>query len=194
MTEEHPIPHHLGGNPITTRTDSTLPVESPLDGAPLGRLALASSSTVDQAVQQAQRAFENWSHLPSKERVQPLYRFKQLAETHLDDLAAIVSRENGKTHAEAKAGLCKGLEVVEFACSLPALEHGGHLEVSPGVDCYTRRFPLGVVAGITPFNFPAMVPLWMFPLAIACGNTFVLKPSEKVPMTPLRLVELLSGR
>ena len=191
MTEEQPIPHHLGGNPVTTRTDATLPVESPLDGAPLGRLGLASSTTVDQAVQQAQRAYENWSHLPSKERVQPLYRFKQLAETHLDDLAETVSRENGKTHAEAKAGLCKGLEVVEFACSLPALEHGGHLEVSPGVDCYTRRFPLGVVAGITPFNFPAMVPLWMFPLAIACGNTFVLKPSEKVPMTPLRLVELL---
>jgi malonate-semialdehyde dehydrogenase (acetylating)/methylmalonate-semialdehyde dehydrogenase len=108
------------------------------------------------------------------------------------ELAALVSRENGKTPAEAAAGIEKGLEVVEYATALPNLVPGELLEVSSGVDCYTRRYPLGVVAGITPFNFPAMVPLWMFPLAIACGNTFLLKPSDQVPTTPLRLAELLA--
>ena len=129
--------------------------------------------------------------MPVKERVQPLYHFKALVETNLSRLALSVSRENGKTPDEAAAGIQRGLEVVEYACALPALVGGELLEVSSGVDCYTRRYPLGVVAGITPFNFPAMVPMWMFPMAIACGNTFVLKPSEQVPRTPLLLAELL---
>lgn len=146
---------------------------------------------VDSAVSRAARAFESWGKMPVKERVQPLFRFKQLVEQDIRRLSELVTAENGKTVAESEAGIRKGLEVVEFATALPQLGRGGLLEVSRGVDCYERRYPLGVVAGITPFNFPAMVPLWMLPLAIASGNTFLLKPSEQVPHTPVRLAELL---
>ncbi|MEM1444093.1 MAG: CoA-acylating methylmalonate-semialdehyde dehydrogenase, partial [Verrucomicrobiota bacterium] len=169
----------------------TIEVQSPLDGTVLGSIEAADANAVDAAVNRAQTAFESWSEVPVKDRVQPLFRFKHLVEEQVDDLAALVSSENGKTKAEAAAGIAKGLEVVEFATSLPALGLGGKLEVSRGVDCYTRSYPLGVVAGITPFNFPAMVPLWMFPLAIATGNAFLLKPSEQVPMTSVRMGELL---
>jgi malonate-semialdehyde dehydrogenase (acetylating) / methylmalonate-semialdehyde dehydrogenase len=168
-----------------------VPLASPIDGAPLGAVGVASASLVEATVNHAQEAFARWSVTPVKERVQVLYRFKTLVEADLDGLAQGVSRENGKTKAEAAAGIQRGLEIVEYAASLPQLISGEILEVSAGVDCYTRRFPLGVVAGITPFNFPAMVPMWMFPMAIACGNTFILKPSEQVPFTPLRLAELL---
>ena len=162
-----------------------------MDGSSLGELHPASASQVAEVVAAADAAFPVWSALPIKERVQPFYRFKQLVERHLAELAAEVTRENGKTPEEAAAGIQRGLEVVEFACALPNLMASEILEVSSGVDCFTRRLPLGVVAGFTPFNFPAMVPLWMFPLAIACGNTFVLKPSEQVPFTPVRLGELM---
>jgi len=185
------IQHHLGGTLISTSDEKTIPVESPTDGSILGEMPLARQSSLNLAIEAARNAFDTWKSLPSKERVQPLFRFKQLAESHIDELSALVSAENGKTQPEAEAGIRKDLEVVEYACSLPAIEKGALLEVSSGVDCYSRRFPLGVVAGVSPFNFPAMVPLWMFPLAIACGNTFILKPSEKVPMTPLRIAELL---
>jgi malonate-semialdehyde dehydrogenase (acetylating)/methylmalonate-semialdehyde dehydrogenase len=176
------------------RPDSarTLPLASPIDGASLGALAVADAAQVDTIVQRAHTAFTSWGRVPVKERVQPLYRFKTLLEKNLRPVAEMVSRENGKTVDEAAAGLQRGLEVVEYACSVPALIAGDLLEVSSGVDCYTRRYPLGVVAGITPFNFPAMVPMWMFPMAIACGNTFVLKPSEQVPQSPLLLAELLA--
>jgi len=167
------------------------PVLSPLDGSPFGELADATPDELNQAVRSASDAFSIWSRVPVKERVQPLFRFKQLVETHLSELASLVSRESGKTEEEAAAGIQRGLEVVEFACSLPALMSGGLLEVSAGVDCYSRRQPVGVCAGITPFNFPAMVPMWMFPMAIACGNTFLLKPSDLVPASPIRLAELL---
>ncbi len=163
---------------------------SPLDGSPIGNVHPAGKIEIEEAVKDAQKAFETWGCTPIKERVQPLFRFKQLAEENIAELSKMVSWENGKTEAEAEGGIRKGLEVVEYACSLPQLIPGQLLEVSSGVDCYERRFPLGVVAGITPFNFPAMVPLWMFPLAIACGNTFILKPSEQVPFTPVRLAEL----
>lgn len=169
----------------------TLPVQSPLDGSQLGEIQVSEFRQVDAAVSRARVAFAAWREVPVKERVQPLFRFKQLVEQNIDDLATLVSRENGKTVAEAAAGIAKGLEVVEFATSLPVMGQGGKLEVSRGVDCFTRSFPLGVVAGITPFNFPAMVPLWMFPLAIATGNAFLLKPSEQVPLTSVRLGELL---
>ncbi|MFQ3670614.1 MAG: CoA-acylating methylmalonate-semialdehyde dehydrogenase [Verrucomicrobiia bacterium] len=184
------IPHHIGGQSCRSTSTASLHVTSPVDGTLLGQLAPASPSELDQAVAAAQAAFSAWSRTPVKERVQVLFKFKHLVETHLDELSDLVSRENGKLPAEARAGIEKGLEVVEYAVSLPQLIPGQILEVSSGVDCYTRRFPLGVVAGITPFNFPAMVPMWMFPLAIACGNTFILKPSEQVPLTPVRLAEL----
>ncbi|MEM6278866.1 MAG: CoA-acylating methylmalonate-semialdehyde dehydrogenase [Verrucomicrobiota bacterium] len=169
----------------------TIEVQSPLDGARLGSIEVAASGEVEAAVSRARAAFENWSEVPVKDRVQPLFRFKLLVEQQIDELSKLVSAENGKTKGEAAAGIAKGLEVVEFATSLPALGLGGKLEVSRGVDCYTRSYPLGVVAGITPFNFPAMVPLWMFPLAIATGNAFLLKPSEQVPLTSVRMGELL---
>ena len=169
----------------------TLTVTSPIDGSTLGRLRVSGATEVDRAVTEAAKAAATWGTTPIKDRVQPLFRFKQLVEDHIDELAAVVTAENGKTIAESAAGIRKGLEVVEYATSLPSLMRGGLLEVSRGVDCYTRRYPLGVVAGITPFNFPAMVPMWMFPIAIACGNTFILKPSEQVPLTPLRMAELL---
>jgi len=167
------------------------PVHSPLDGRKLGEVEFADAAALDAAVTRAQAAFDGWSQTPVKDRVQPLFRFKQLVEDDIAALSKLVGDENGKTVAEAEAGIRKGLEVVEFACSLPAIQDGQLLEVSRGVDCFTRRYPLGVVAGITPFNFPAMVPLWMIPLAIASGNSFLLKPSEQVPLTGGRIGELL---
>lgn len=170
---------------------NTLEVISPLTGSPLGNIAVADAAAVDASVQRAAEAFQTWSLTPVKERVQPLFRFKQLVEKNLRELSELVTAENGKTVEESEAGIRKGLEVVEFAAAVPMIARGGKLEVSRGVDCYSRSYPLGVVAGITPFNFPAMVPLWMFPIAIATGNTFLLKPSEQVPLTPVRLGELL---
>lgn len=169
----------------------TLEVISPLTGSLLGNIAVADAPAVDAAVQRAAEAFQTWGLTPVKERVQPLFRFKQLVEKNLRELSELVTAENGKTVEESEAGIRKGLEVVEFAAAIPMIARGGKLEVSRGVDCYSRSYPLGVVAGITPFNFPAMVPLWMFPIAIATGNTFLLKPSEQVPLTPVRLGQLL---
>ncbi len=166
-------------------------VTSPLDGRLLGKIQPLDTKGIDDAVHRSSTAFASWGQTPIKERVQPLYRFKNLVEANLAELAELVSSENGKIPAEAEAGIQKGLEVVEYATALPSIGQGSKLEVSRGVDCFSRRYPLGVCAGITPFNFPAMVPLWMFPLAIATGNTFLLKPSEQTPLTPVRLAELL---
>ena len=185
-----PRPQSLvGGKALTTSGSSTV-LTSPVDGAGLGSVIAATAAEVDATVEVAARAFATWGETPVKERVQPLFRFKELVERHIAEVARIVTAENGKTLAESEAGIRKGLEVVEYATSMPQLITGEVLEVSGGVDCFTRRHPLGVVAGITPFNFPAMVPMWMFPLAIACGNAFILKPSDQVPLTPVRLAEL----
>lgn len=169
---------------------NTIEVISPVDGSRLGEIEKSTASQVDKAVGRARSAFADWSRTPVKERVQPLFRFKQLVEENIAELSQCVTAENGKTLAESEAGIRKGLEVVEFATSFPSLQAGELLEVSRGVDCFTRNVPLGVVCGITPFNFPAMVPMWMFPLAIAAGNTFLLKPSEQTPLTPLHFAEL----
>ena len=184
--------HHIGGQRVTDASARALaPLHSPVDGSPLGVVHAADKTLVDSAVHAAQKAFKSWSLVPVKDRVQVLYKFKTLVEKNIGDLAKQVTAENGKTPAESAAGIQRGIEIVEFAASLPQLFAGEILEVSTGVDCYTRRFPIGVVAGITPFNFPAMVPMWMFPMAIACGNSFILKPSEQVPFTPLMLADLL---
>jgi malonate-semialdehyde dehydrogenase (acetylating)/methylmalonate-semialdehyde dehydrogenase len=185
------ITHWIANKPVE-RGDRRIPVTSAWDNKAFAEVCLADTAVRASAVEAAHAAFIHWSNVPVKERVQPLFRFKALAEAHMEHLAASVSRESGKTVAEAQAGIEKGLECVEFACSLPQLLSGELLEVSREVDCHARRFPLGIAVGITPFNFPAMVPLWMFPLAIACGNTFLLKPSEQVPCTPLLLAELLA--
>jgi malonate-semialdehyde dehydrogenase (acetylating)/methylmalonate-semialdehyde dehydrogenase len=185
------VPHFIAGRRVPAESPRFLPLVAPASGEPLGHLHPAGPEVVDETVGKAAEAFREWGATPVKERVQPLFRFRQRVEEHLTELGALVSRENGKTVDEAIAGIRRGLEVVEYACSVPQLLAGSLLEVSPGVDCHVRRLPLGVVGGITPFNFPAMVPMWMFPLAIACGNTFLLKPSEQAPLTPLRLAELL---
>ena len=183
--------HYIQGARIEAGSRSLNPLTSPVDGAPLGSVTVADTAVVDQAVQSAQKAFQSWSLVPVKDRVQVLYKFKALVEKNITSLAQQVTAENGKTTAESAAGIARGIEIVEYAASLPQLFAGEILEVSTGVDCYARRFPIGVVAGITPFNFPAMVPMWMFPMAIACGNSFILKPSEQVPFTPLLLADLL---
>lgn len=185
--------HYTGGYEWIPAGEPTLEVFSPLDGATLGAVPLASAPTVDEIVQQAQTAFVSWSATPLKERVQVLFRFKTLLEHHHLELANLIQAENGKTWAEAKAELDKGIEVLEFACSLPQIWDQGTLEVSTGVSCQYERYPLGVVLSIVPFNFPAMVPLWTIPIAIGCGNSFILKPSELVPLTAVRLAELLTA-
>jgi malonate-semialdehyde dehydrogenase (acetylating) / methylmalonate-semialdehyde dehydrogenase len=187
------VPHFTRGKAHAPKSDlSPLKLHSPVDGEFLGELQPATAGEVDRVVGIARQAFAGWSATPIKDRVQVLYKFKHLVEADMPRLAAQVSRENGKTLAESEAGIRKGIEVVEYATALPNLIVGDLLAVSAGVDCQTRRYPLGVVAGITPFNFPAMVPMWMFPLAIACGNSFILKPSEQVPFTSILLAELLT--
>ena len=158
-------------------------VVSPWSGKDIGSVPISTTEDVDRAVQGAKAAFEDWRRTPIRERTQVLFRFRQLVLDHIEDLSHLAAAECGKTVAEARAGVLKGVEIIEFASSLQNMDDGSHLEVSRGVTCETRREPLGVVAGITPFNFPAMVPMWMYPTAITTGNAFILKPSEKVPLT-----------
>src|SRR5580698_5476906 len=167
-------------------------IVNPATGIPIAEVPYADASDVDRAVHAAHEAFLKWRDVPVVDRVQVLYRFKTLLESHHGDLAATLTRENGKTIEDAKAEVRRAIQMVEVACGMPSLMMGDSLnDVAAGIDCKTIRQPIGVCVGITPFNFPAMVPLWMYPFAIACGNAFVLKPSEKVPLTPTRIVELL---
>ncbi len=168
------------------------PVVNPSTGETIGQVSYASAKDVDRVVQAAHSAFLEWRDVPVVDRVQPLYRFKHLLEKNASELARILSSENGKTLDDAKAEVRRTIQMVEVACGMPSLMMGESLEnVSRGIDSHSIRQPVGVCAGITPFNFPCMVPMWMYPFAIACGNTFVLKPSEKVPLTPTRAAELL---
>jgi malonate-semialdehyde dehydrogenase (acetylating)/methylmalonate-semialdehyde dehydrogenase len=172
----------------------TLAITNPATGAVLVEAPYASEADVNRAVRTAHEAFLKWRDVPVVERVQVLYRFKALFEEHAVEVAAILTRENGKTAEDAKMEVRRAIQMVEVACGMPSLMMGDSLnDVAHGIDCKTIRQPIGVCVGITPFNFPAMVPLWMYPFAIACGNTFVLKPSEKVPLTPTRVVELLAA-
>ena len=168
-----------------------LDITSPWTGQVIGSLGLSGQAEVAAVVEAARGPAAAWAKVPLKERVRPLARFHELVTQHASELSETIALESGKTKAEAHAGLLRGLEVVEFAQSLPNLDRGGALEVSRGVTCEYRREPLGIVAGIAPFNFPAMVPMWMFPIAITLGNAFILKPSEKVPLTACRLGELM---
>ena len=182
---------NLVGGRFVSAAGKPLEVRSPYTGQVIGTVGLSTARDVDAAVAAAQAAWPGWSATPIKERTVPLYRFRDLLLAELGPLATLVASECGKTPAEARAGLLRGVEVIEFAASLQNIDAGGALEVSRGVTCEARREPLGVVAGITPFNFPAMVPLWMFPIALTVGNAFVLKPSERVPLTACRLGELM---
>ncbi|HEX4476949.1 MAG TPA: CoA-acylating methylmalonate-semialdehyde dehydrogenase [Polyangiaceae bacterium] len=181
-----------GGEWRAPRSGLSLDVTNPSTGAVIGRVGISLAEDVADVVSRAREAARPWAETPMKERVRPLRRFHQLVEQGASDLSNLVAMESGKTVAEALAGIERGLEVVEFALGLPNADVGGALDVSRGVSCEYRREPLGVVAGVTPFNFPAMVPLWMFPIALAVGNAFVLKPSEKVPLTACRLAELMA--
>jgi len=167
-------------------------VWNPATGEAVRKVALADAATVDAAVASAAKAFPAWAATPPLRRARVMFRFKELLDRHGDELAAIITAEHGKVFSDAQGEVTRGLEVVEFACGIPTLLKGEYTEqVGTGIDAWSVRQPLGVVAGITPFNFPAMVPMWMFPVAIACGNAFVLKPSERDPSAPLFIAGLL---
>jgi malonate-semialdehyde dehydrogenase (acetylating) / methylmalonate-semialdehyde dehydrogenase len=169
-----------------------LDVLNPASAEVLARTPLSTSADVDAAVQSAAAAFPAWRRTPPGERIQYLFKLKNLLDDHIEELSRLITIENGKTFAEAKAELRRGIENVEVACGIPMMMQGYNLEdVTPGVDEMQIRQPLGVVAAITPFNFPAMIPFWFLPYAIACGNTFILKPSERVPLTMRRAIELV---
>jgi malonate-semialdehyde dehydrogenase (acetylating)/methylmalonate-semialdehyde dehydrogenase len=185
------ISHFIDGQAIASRAARGLPVYNPSLGKPVATVCAASSEDVAAAVAAARKAFPEWAATPPLRRARVMFRFKELLNAHTAELAALIAREHGKTVADAAGEVARGTEVVEFACGAPHLVKGEHSEnVGAGIDSYSVRQPLGVVAGITPFNFPVMVPLWMAPLAIVCGNTFVLKPSERDPSSSVRLAEL----
>jgi malonate-semialdehyde dehydrogenase (acetylating)/methylmalonate-semialdehyde dehydrogenase len=187
------IAHFVGGSAHAGSGTATALVYDPARGEAIADVALASPADVDVAVQSAAAAFPAWSQTPPLKRARVMFRFKELIERDMDALARIIVREHGKVLSDAKGELQRGLEVVEYACGIPELLKGDFTEqISNGIDAWTMRQALGVCAGITPFNFPAMVPMWMFPMAIACGNTFVLKPSERDPSTALALAALLT--
>ncbi len=186
-----PVQNYINGKFVDASSQRTLDVISPLDGNLLSTVPMSTAKDLDDAVKAAKAAFPKWSKTPIKERVQVFFRYKTLLETHLKELSELVQEENGKTYSEAVAEVEKSIELTEFATSLPQLVTGEILEVSRGVECRTEHVPLGVVASIVPFNFPAMVPNWTIPNAIALGNCMIMKPSEKVPLSTIRLAQLL---
>lgn len=191
-TTRHPVPVFIGGQWFVPETKTTSPVYNPSTGEVIAHTPMGEGDLVDQAVQAAQKAFPDWAETPPVERARVLFRYKMLLEDHFEELARMVCREHGKNLIEARGDVRRGVEVVEYACGAPELLKGEVLQnIARGIDCEVVRYPHGVVVGICPYNFPALVPMWMFPLAIACGNTFVFKPSEKVPLTGIRLIELL---
>jgi malonate-semialdehyde dehydrogenase (acetylating)/methylmalonate-semialdehyde dehydrogenase len=191
-TQVTEILNYFGGTWHKSAATEFVNVTNPATGEVIARTPISSKSDVDAAVQSAAEAFPAWRRTPAGERIQYLFKLKVLLEDHIDELARIITLENGKTFAEAKAELRRGVENVEVACGIPTMMQGYNLEdITPGVDEMLIRQPLGVVAAIVPFNFPAMIPFWFLPYAIACGNTFVLKPSERVPLSMRRVYELL---
>ncbi|SNS36926.1 methylmalonate-semialdehyde dehydrogenase [acylating] [Actinomadura meyerae] len=190
MSGRH-VTHWIGGKPFAGEPERSGEIYEPASGRLAGTVGLAGRAEVDAAVAAAAAAFPGWRDASLAQRARVLFRFRELVAAHSGELARLISAEHGKVVADAAGEVARGLEVVEFACGIPHLLKGGFSEnVSTRVDAYSILQPLGVAAGITPFNFPAMVPMWMFPVAIACGNTFVLKPSEKDPSASVRLAEL----
>nr|WP_304945125.1 aldehyde dehydrogenase family protein [Sneathiella glossodoripedis] len=176
------IKHFIGGKHVEGKSGRFSPVFNPSTGEQTKDCPLATEAEVGDAIANSLAAFPEWANTSPITRARVMFKFKQLVEENIEELAALLSSEHGKVHSDAKGSIIRGLEVVEFACGIPHLLKGEFSDnVSSGIDMYSMRKPLGVVAGITPFNFPAMVPMWMFAVAIACGNTFVLKPSEKDP-------------
>jgi len=186
------ITHWINGQKVSGASGQFADVYNPATGMVQARLPLADLQELERAVASSAAAFESWSEQPPLRRARVLFKFRELLEAHLDELAAIITSEHGKVLSDAKGEVTRGLEVVEFATGIPQLLKGEFSEkVGSSIDSWSMRQPLGVVAGITPFNFPAMVPMWMFPVAIACGNTFLLKPSERDPGVSIRIAELL---
>src|SRR5215469_7935354 len=186
-----PCPFFIGGEWLAPKLPST-PVYNPSIGEIIAECPAGGVAEVNAAVEAASAAFPIWMETPPVERARIFFRFKTLLEENFEDIVRCNTREHGKTLAESRGDVKRGIEVVEFACGTPSLLMGEVLEnIARGIDCEAIRQPLGVCAGITPFNFPAMVPLWMYPVALACGNTFVLKPSEKVPLTAIKIARLL---
>jgi malonate-semialdehyde dehydrogenase (acetylating) / methylmalonate-semialdehyde dehydrogenase len=192
VVTEVKVPHYINGSWVESRSSEWQDVTNPATGEVLARVPLADPSEVAAAIDAAASAYPDWRRTPPEDRIQPLFKLKQLLEDHIDDLGRIITQENGKTFAEGKAELRRAIENVEVACGIPMMMQGYNLEdVARGIDEIMIRQPLGVVAAITPFNFPGMIPFWFLPYAIATGNTFILKPSERVPLTMKRAFELL---
>ena len=188
---KYPIVKNIINGKTKSSQGELLDVYSPINGEIISQVNMSGKDAIDEAVKTASAAFEEWSQKTLKERVQVFFKYKQLLEENMDELSELIQEENGKTFGEAKAEIEKSIEVTEFACSLPQIASGEIQEVSRGVECRINRAPLGVVASITPFNFPSMVPNWTIPNAIALGNAMILKPSEQVPLSANRLAELL---
>jgi malonate-semialdehyde dehydrogenase (acetylating)/methylmalonate-semialdehyde dehydrogenase len=187
-----PVPLYIGGEWQQASGAATTPVCNPSTGDVIAETPLCGAKEVDAAVQAAAAAFPEWMETPPVERARVFFKFKMLLEENFEELVRCNTREHGKTLVESRGDVKRGIEMVEFACGIPSLMMGEHLEnIARGIDCDTIRQPIGVCVGITPFNFPAMVPLWMYPVALVCGNTFVLKPSEKVPLTAIKIGKLL---
>ena len=183
--------HFVDGTPVSGQSARFGEVFNPSIGEVQARVPLATAAEVRKAVESAKAAFPGWAALNPQRRARVMFKFKAMLEDNMDELAHLLSSEHGKVIADAKGDIQRGLEVIEFACGIPHLQKGEFTEgAGPGIDMYSMRQPLGVVAGISPFNFPAMIPMWMFGIAIACGNTFICKPSEKDPSVPIRLAEL----
>src|SRR6202051_1305366 len=186
------IGHFIGGKQVKGASGRTGDVFDPNTGEVQAKVALAAKSEVEQAITNAAAAQPAWGATNPQRRARVLFRFLELVQKEYDSLAELLSSEHGKTFADAKGDIQRGLEVVEFACGIPHLLKGEFSEgAGPGIDLFSMRQPLGVVAGITPFNFPAMIPMWKFAPALACGNAFRLKPSERDPSVPMRLAQLL---
>ncbi len=184
--------HFIDGKHVEGTSGRFGDVFDPATGEVQAKVPFASRAEIRTAVEAAAKAFPQWASVNPQRRARVMFNFKALVEKEIDSLARLLSSEHGKVVADSKGDIQRGLEVIEFACGIPHLTKGEYTEgAGPGIDCYSIRQPLGVVAGITPFNFPAMIPMWMFGVAIACGNCFILKPSEKDPSVPLRLAELM---
>ncbi|MBY0418074.1 MAG: aldehyde dehydrogenase family protein, partial [Pararheinheimera sp.] len=185
--------NYINGQHIASHSGRSQSVFNPATGEAHAQVSLSTADETRAAIAAAATAFQSWSQVTPLNRSRVMFKFKALLEQHRDELALLITKEHGKVFSDAQGELTRGIEVVEFACGIPHLLKGEHsMNVGRGVDSYSLMQPLGVCAGISPFNFPAMVPLWMFPIALACGNTFVMKPSEKDPTVPLKLAELLT--
>ncbi len=186
------IPHYINGQQVNGSGKNNGDVFNPATGEISAKVAFATEEETSLAIEAAKNALTSWSKTPPLKRARVMFKFKELIEQRTDELAEIITREHGKVFSDAKGEIARGLEVVEFACGIPQLLKGEFTEqVGTGIDSHSMRQPIGVCAGITPFNFPCMVPMWMYPMAIACGNTFVLKPSEKDPSASIFMAELL---